>query len=199
VALFKLTIIKSFQYRGAVEEFSNSYVISGTAPTTAGEWTAWGEKLKDVERPVLPFVVTFVEWYGYSPGSWETKPSHIDAHGTYAAATNGSLTVSGGSPAPGDAAVWVRWDTGQYTSRGKKIYLRKYFHGAYSGGATADTVLPAQVTALAAYGAKMYDGASLIGTARMARHTGTLPIAHSVGPFITTRTLKRRGKRNPTP
>ena len=40
---------------------------------------------------------------------------------------------------------------------------------------------------------------SLIGTARMARDTGTLPIAHLVGPYVTTRTLKRRGKRNPTP
>lgn len=199
MALFKITVIKEMSYRGTLEEWSNSYVLSGTDPADAAAWAAWAAKIKDVEQPVLPASQRFSRWYGYNQGHWETKPQHIDAQGTYAAATNGTQTLSAASPAPGDAAIWVRWDTGQFTSRGKKIYLRKYFHGALVGGANLDTVSPAQITSALAYAAKMYDGTSLIGTARLARETGTLPIAHSVGPYVTTRTLKRRGKRNPTP
>jgi hypothetical protein len=200
VALFRLTIIKSFQYRGATEEWSNSYTISGTTPADAAAWTAWGEKLKDIEKPIVTNQVTFVKWYGYAPGSWETKPQHVDFQGNYAAGQVGTMAFTGGQLLPGDAAFTIRWDTGQFTSRGKKIYLRKYFHTALGDSATvSDNLLPAQRTAAGVYAAKLYDGTSLIGTARMARDTGTLPIAHLVSPYVTTRTLKRRGKRNPTP
>jgi hypothetical protein len=201
VALFKLTTIKSFAYRGTTEEWSNSYVFSGPNPADQAAWTAWGEKLKDLEKLIVPNLVKFERWYGYDEGSWETKPQHVDYQGTYAASTFGSASMTGAQLLPGDTAFWIRWDTGQYTSRGKRIYLRKYFHGALADSATtSDNLLPSQKTAATAFGAKLYDGASLIGTARLARETGTLPVAHLVGPYITTRTLKRRGKRkNPTP
>lgn len=200
MSLFRITVIKSFSYRGATEEWSNSYTISGTTPADQAAWDAWGAKIKDVEAPIVTAAVTFVKWYGYNPGSWETKPQHIDYQGAYAAATVGSAVTTNGRLLPGDAAFTVRWDTGQYTTRGKKIYLRKYFHSAMGDVATnADNLLPTQKAAAGVYAAKMYDGTSLIGTARMCRDTGTLPIAHKVGDYVTTRTLKRRGKRNPTP
>lgn len=201
MALFKLTVIKSMLYRGLTEEWSNSYVFSGPTPADQAAWDAWGQKIKDIERPIVPNLITFVKWYGYNPGSWESKPQHIDFQGAYAAATVGTASMTAAQLVPGDVAFWVRWDTGQYTTRGKKIYLRKYFHGALADSATtSDNIQPAQKTAANTYAAKLYDGASLIGTARMARETGTLPIAHLVGPYLTTRTLKRRGKRkDPTP
>lgn len=200
MALFKLTVNKSFIYRGAVEEFSNSYVFSGPAPADAAAWLAWANKVRDLEKPLLLNTVTFVDWYGYNPGSWEAKPTHIDASGVFAPSTLGTLINGAGSPiAPGDAALWVRWDTGKFTSRGKRIYLRKYFHGVMLMNPTnPDTINTNQTTPAAAYGAAMYSGSGLIGTARLARDNGDLPVAHSVSVYATTRTLKRRGKRRPT-
>jgi hypothetical protein len=200
-ALFKLTVNKSFTYRGAREEYSNSYVFSGPTPADLAAWTAWAVKVKDLEKTMLLADTQFVDWYGYAPGSWETKPTHVDAQGLYGGGVVGTLANASGQPvAPGDVAFWVRWDTGQFTNPGgKRIYLRKYFHGVMLLNPTQpDVIYPTQVSAAQAYGAAMYSGSGLIGTARLARETGTLPVAHGVSPFATTRTLKRRGKRRPT-
>lgn len=199
MALFKLTVTKRILYRDVWEEWGNSYVFSGTQPADQAAWDAWAARLLAIERPMLTSIVQWVDWYGYNDGHWQTKPTHIDAAGTFAASTAGTLSASGTLNTPADAAFWVRWDTGQYTSRGKKIYLRKYFHGALYAGSAYDTVAPTQKAAANTYAALMYSGSGLIGTARLARDTGTLAIAHNVADYITTRTLKRRGKRNPTP
>lgn len=197
MALFKLTVTKAFAYRGVDEEFSNSYVFSGPNPADQTAWQAWADKVKDLEKPLFANTVRFVDWYGYDEGSWEAKPTRIDATGSWLASVIGTMPTSSSVPAPGDAAFWVRWDTGQFNSQGKKVYLRKYFHGCYLGAAGGDGILGAQRTAALAYGAKMYDGASLIGTARIARENGALPIAHDASTYATTRTLRRRGKRPP--
>lgn len=198
MALFKLTVNKKFTYRGADEEYSNSYIFSGTSPGNQAGWDAWAAKVKDLEKTILPATVTFVDWYGYEQGSWETKPQSFDYQGTYAGGTVGTYVTGGAPQAPGDSAFWIRFDTGQYTSKGKKIYLRKYFHPAIISTGQPDNVIAALVTAANAYAAAMYSGSGLVGTARLARSTGTLVVGHLVGPYVTTRTLKRRGKRNPT-
>lgn len=199
MAIFKLTVNKKFTYRGdATEEFSNSYLFSGASPADAAGWLSWANKIRDLEKAMLPATVTFVDWYGYEAGSWEAKPTSFDFHDVYAAGTVGTLATGGAPQAPGDAAFQIRFDTGQFTTKGKKIYLRKYFHAALISTGDPDSLLAAQKTAAGTYAAAMYSGTGLIGTARLARKTGTLVIGHKVGDFVTTRTLKRRGKRNPT-
>jgi hypothetical protein len=117
-----------------------------------------------------------------------------------AAEVPGTLAPSGTwTLAPGDSAVWERWKTSRMNSRGKPIYLRKYYHDAtIQTTASPDTVTTSQKTALEAFGTKLVDG-SFAGarTIRSRSHAETI-ISHACSQFVTTRTLHRRGRRPPS-
>src|SRR4051812_777500 len=113
MALIKLTTIKAFMYRGVEEEWLNSYMLSGTQPADNAAWTTLATDVKNAEILCLPANHEVREWYGYNEGSWEAKPRSHDYHGTLVSSIAGTLSESGGIRCPGDAAVWVRWDTGQ--------------------------------------------------------------------------------------
>lgn len=198
MAVFQLVVTKRFSYRGVQEEFSSVYHISGTTPGDQTTWDTWANKLRDVEKPIYPAGVTFVEWYGYDTGSWETKPTSFDFRGTYAAGTVGTLVTTGYQAAPGDSAATIRFGTGTFTSRGKPIYLRKFIHPAYMDTSNSDLLATPQKTALDTYGTALINGTGLVGTARICRPNGVLAVDRTTATYITTRTLKRRGKR-PTP
>jgi hypothetical protein len=198
VAVFQLVVTKRFTYRGQPEEFSSVYHFNGTDPADQAAWDTWANKIRDVEKPIYPAGVTFVDWYGYNEGSWESKPTSFDFRGTYAAGTVGTLVTTGYQAAPGDSAATIRFGTGQFTTRGKPIYLRKYIHPAYMDTGTSDLLATPQKTALDTYGTAMISGSGLVGTARLCRKTGTLAIDRTTSLYVTTRTLKRRGKRTPT-
>jgi hypothetical protein len=190
-----LTIIKRFPYRGdTTEEFSNQYWFTGGAPADGAAWLALANAVIAQEKTCYPGTTTVVAAYGYD--------SDVDgAHAVYtldlhAAPVAGTLSYGTGTRAPGDAAVWVRWKTSRLNTKGKAIYLRKYFHPAtVLGDSGPDTVTTAQVTALNAFGTKCYDG-SLSGTRTITArgHTDTI-LSRSSSANATTRTLKRRGKR----
>jgi hypothetical protein len=195
MAVFQLVVTKRFTYRTAPEEFSNVYHFNGTDPADQAAWDAWANKIRDIEKPIYPAGVTFVEWYGYNSGSWEIKPTSFDFRGVYAGGTVGTLVTTGYQAAPGDSAATIRFGTGQYTSRGKPIYLRKFIHPAFMDTGTSDLLATPQKTALDTYGTALINGTGLIGTARMSRPNGDLAIDRTTATYITTRTLKRRGKR----
>ena len=69
-------------------------------------------------------------------------------------------------------------------------------HGVRLAGASGgDQIAPLQVTALTAFGAKMDDGTFAGGRRLRSRdHDETLQ-GHGVSTWVTTRTLKRRGRR----
>jgi hypothetical protein len=98
---------------------------------------------------------------------------------------------------PGDAAMVARWATGRTSSKGKPIYLFKYFHGVVEGN-PPDGILAAQATALQDYADAMLDELGSTSL-KMAGPDGVVPIggAHA-SPWVTTRTLKRRGRRPPS-
>jgi hypothetical protein len=109
----------------------------------------------------------------------------------------GTLSIGTGQQAPGDAAVWVRWKTTRLNSEGKAIYLRKYYHPAFFQPATVDLVMAAWTTAATAFGTKLRDD-SLLGSRHLvaAGHSGDpAPTSSGSSTYVTTRTLKRRGKR----
>jgi hypothetical protein len=193
VANVRLVTIKRFTYRGTTEEWSNIYHFTGTQPANSAAWTTIAAAMKNLEASVLPSNQTLTEWYAYNDGS-ETA----DFHGTHTSSNVGTLATTGGVILPGDAAVWVRWSTGETNSRGKPIYLRKYFHGAIGTTGNIDTVLAAQKTALEAFGGYLIDGTSLAGGLKVSRPNGTIGSSPLGSTYVTTRTLKRRGKRPPT-
>lgn len=195
-----LTTIKRFGYRGnAMEEWSNTYALTGTTPANAAAWRTLFDALVAQERPLLSAVVSVVGGYGYNkvpePGDsaiWSvdlTIPPNAVLAGTF-----GGTNVRQG----GDTAAWVRWSLDRLNSKGKRIYLRKYFHPALAdAGSNPDLIAPTWVTAATAFGAKMRDG-TFAEARTVTDRLGTAVIGHAVSPYVTTRTLKRRGKRPPT-
>jgi hypothetical protein len=189
VSVFKLVVQKSFTYRGAAEEYANIYHFSGTQPADQAAWQSFADAVKELERPIFTSLVTHTTWLGYNDGS-ETA----DYTGAHTGTLTGSGTFAGSAPAPGDVASWVRWSTGDRSSQGKPIFLRKYFHPAYISTAGGDAVVSSWRTAAATYAAAMTAG-GLAGTAKICRPNGHVGVTGLACTNATTRTLKRRGRR----
>lgn len=191
-----VTLVKRINYRGdATEEFSNQYWLSGGVPADATAWKALADALIAQEKTVYPSGVTVVRAYGYNDNSPTAASVWSYDYLSHTATVAGTLAVGTGVANPGDCAVWVRWRTSRNNSKGKPIYLRKYIHPAVSSAGTPDVVLPAQRTALLALGNKLYDGTFLDArTIRSASSSETITAADT-SPYVTTHTLKRRGKR----
>lgn len=187
--MFKLVTQKSFTYRAVPEEYANVYHFSGTQPADQASWQSFADAVKDLERPILPASVTFTTWLGYNDGS-----EVADYTGSHSGTLTGSLTTTGAILCPGDCALWVRWATPDRSSQGKPIFLRKYFHPALTSSSGGDTAWATWRTAAATYGAAMIAG-GLSGTAKLCRPNGTIGTSALACSSVTTRTLKRRGRR----
>lgn len=192
-----ITMIQRFPYRGQNEEWSNQYWFTGGTPSGPTDWRALFDALAAQVKTVLDPVVSIVGGYGYSSdadGATAVWSVDLDLDpDDPIPGTIGTARVVG----PGDSAVWVRWATSRFNTKGRRIYLRKYYHpGDVSTTAvTPDTILPAQKTALEALGAKLMDGTFLDARTLTARgHVDEL-VDTDASSYITTRTLKRRGKR----
>lgn len=96
---------------------------------------------------------------------------------------------------PGDTAGWVRYGTTQKNKLGKPIYLRNYYHGVY-WGLNRDEWSPSQKGHFDTLGQMFVTGFNVQGTIfRRAGPRGAVAQNHASSTWLTTRTLKRRGKR----
>lgn len=188
-----ITIVKRFQYRGQDEEFSNTYHFSGTTPADAAAWKTLADGIIAIEKLTQNSQTKFVRAYGYVAGT-EHSVAQIDYTVPPNTLLSGTGTFTGGSLAPGDAAVNIRWLTPDLNSRGKHIYCRKYMHNVYVETAVPDLVLDSQKTAFQTFAGKMIDG-TLPGGVKYCGPQGAVLSSPRVDQYITTRTLKRRGKR----
>lgn len=191
-----LTVIKRMPYRGdANEEWSNSYALSGSTPADSAAWRTLFDALVVEEKKVYLPEVEVIGGYGYDgiPTTGDHALWTVDLRVSPNSPVAGTFSGAG-ARLSGDQAAWVRWGLDRYAN-GKRVYLRKYFHGGMSAGSTnTDLLLTGYATALTAFGAKMRDG-SFSGARTLVDKLGNVPIGHGVSPYITTRTLKRRGKR----
>jgi hypothetical protein len=188
-----LTIIKRFTYRDADEDFSNTYHFNGTTPANPVDWKTLTDAFIAEERKTVYANVKFVGAYGYEAGN-ESSVWGID----YTMPPNTALAGTGdfapGAFAPGDTAATIRWSTGAKNSRGKWIYCRKYMHGVFMNPSDADELNVSQKSAFATFAAKIISG-TLPGSFRYSGPQGAVLSTPVVNPYLTTRTLKRRGKR----
>jgi hypothetical protein len=188
-----IVIVQKFTYRGAPEEFSNRYHFNGTVPSSDAEWNVLADALVANLRPIFNSLVSFVRAYGYHAG---IVPSVWGRDYTLAPSTPqiGSGAV-GGTLMPGDVAATTRWETGALNSRGRKIYLRKYWHGVQADPAQYDQLWATQKAAFQTLAGKLTDGTGFGGDQVLAGPHGVTAGAHVTSQWLTTRTLKRRGRR----
>jgi hypothetical protein len=190
-----LTIVKKFTYRGdPTEEWSNQYWLTGTAPVDATAWNTLLDAVILTEKACYSSATSVVRCYGYDSDDEYATAVHV--RDMTAAPVAGTLVTTGGVRAPGDSAVWIRWTTSRFGTTGKRIYLRKYFHDAYfTSGGTGDAILAAQASNLMSHGATLQAGTTLGSRTITARgHTDTI-VTRKASDWVTTRTLKRRGRR----
>ena len=195
-----LTIVKRFTYRGnAQEEWSNSYALSGATPADSPAWRTLFDALVAEEKKLYLAESSVVSGYGYDsiPVKGDSAIWSVDLTVTPNSPVVGVLPASAGAKMAGDQASWVRWGLDRFNTKGKRVFLRKYFHNGLIQGAIPDSLYPAYTTALDAFGLKLRDG-TFTGGRRISDKDGTTIVGHAVSPYSTTRTLKRRGKRPPT-
>lgn len=190
-----IVIQKSMDYRGQPEVWTNKYHFSGTTPGSAAAWKALADAIILQEQKHLPFKVSFVGALGYEAGN-EHSVYQVDYRVAPNTVLRGSTNISANSDPQteaGDVAYWVRWRTPDRNSRGKPVYLRKYFHAAVIGN-SADAIFPTQKSRALDYANAMMDG-SLPGGVKICGPQGAVASAPTVSDWLTTRTLKRRGRR----
>lgn len=182
-----LVIIVSFPYRAeAHEEWSQRYHLDDDFASFA-DFQSTADALVAAWRPLVTNRVQVERVNGYH--DTDDPAAYINLYG---ASFPGTLSAGTSTPAPGDDAVWVRWATGKTNSRGRQIYLRKYFHDArMPSGGTADPVYATQMTAITTFAnAAVATGWNGKHIADPAGDVPTGPTATST--YITTRTLHRR-------
>jgi len=191
-----ITIVHKFTYRDQPEEWSNTYHFSGTTPANRAAWKSLADAIIAAEKLTQYSTTSFVRAYGYEAGN-ENSVAQID----YTVAPDAPVVVGtyagSGRKTSGDVAATVRWYTGASSTRGKKIYCRKYFHGIDASTSDADEVDATHSGVLATFAAKLIDG-TLPGSFKYCGPQGAVLSAPQVAAYLTTRTLKRRGKRPPT-
>jgi hypothetical protein len=185
-----LRVDKSFTYRGAPEQWSNRYHLSGGNPASEAEWLAILNAIAQVERAFLAIGVKIVGGSGYLTDDGAAAFTYEYATGSE---WEGLYQITSGEmEAPGDVAVWARWWCGKYSKRGKKIYLRKYFHGIALQG--ADIFAPPQRALMLTYAQSMQAGFAVPSFSQRAicDKDGAGALEHEVVTWSSMRELKRR-------
>lgn len=194
-AVCGITLVKKFTYRADPnEEYANTYHFSGSVPSDNTAWTALFDALVAQEKTVYPSTTLVVQGYGYATDN--PADNSVWSHDVHSSPVAGTLSMTSGLKSMGDSAVWVRWKTSRLNSKGKPIYLRKYFHPACQLDSThPDDIQAAQSAALLAFGTKLMDGSFIDGRTIRSQANAETIISRSASTVLTTRTLKRRGKR----
>lgn len=181
---------KSFTYRGVAERWSNKYHLTGASPGSNAEWDAILAALTTAEKAVYLSTCSIVFASCYTS---DTGAAVYTKDYTLSTPIAGTLTGSGVQMA-GDQSAWVRWWAGQYNSRGKAIYLRKYFHAGNIASGGGDSLLTAYRTTLTTFANLMISGLTVTGYSgrSIADKNGNAAVSMNVPTYVTTRTLKRR-------
>jgi hypothetical protein len=177
----------SFPYRGADEEWSQKYHLDDDF-TDVSDFHATFDAFVTAVKPLFDSGCTIIRGYGYH----DTDDNAFDTY-TLSSPVTGTRSLSSEVRCPGDAAWWIRWNTERTNSRGRTIYLRKYFHPAYESTTLGlqDTVPSGLRTAAATF------ATNATGTGWNGKHLagpdGNVPGGGNfVSQYNTTRTLHRR-------
>lgn len=194
-AVTGLTLIKRFPYRGDPnEEFSNTYHLIDPPPGDDASWKLVAQDIWNHEKLIHQGTVHWTRAYGYDSDdphahavwSWDLGLEGVEQPGTMAI---------GGTGMAGDQAAVAYWKTDRKNSKGKTIYLRKYFHHGIVSVGNVDELDNSYWNLLGTFAENMKAGGpSNHGGVRARAWTANIVFASAML-HVTTRTLHRRGKR----
>jgi hypothetical protein len=200
MAAAMITVTKTFTYRGEAELWSGSYHLTDHPVDP----TAWGDLAGAIsvwERPCFTADVVPWAYLGYEnsddPSVWGALASDLSI------SVPGTLAVGSDQYMAGDQASTFGIKTGLFSTKGKPIWLRKYFHGGVVAAADpADYIGMGLNSALSDFTAHLIDDEMGLTSGDTgspiyyADKSGRRPDGPArVDSFVTTRTLERRGKR----
>jgi hypothetical protein len=191
-----IVLVQRFTYRGNNEEWTNEYHFNESPPSTPADWKTLADALAAKVKTINPIGCKIVRAYCYADSD-DDSVATID-YTALAAEVDGTFSTSGLQPGPGDSAAWIRWSTTKRNSKGKTVYLRKYYHPAISVSGAPDSISGSWRTPAIALGKSLSGEAAPITGFTMCGHDGTAAGEVAVSSYATTRTLKRRGKRPPS-
>jgi hypothetical protein len=194
-AVTSIILVKSFPYRDSTaEEFSNRYYFRSLPPGDNASWVILADDLARLEKAVFPPTVKYTHAYGYNDDAANAQ-AVFDHDFTQETNPPIGTYLSAEEPCAGDQAAFIWYRTNRKNSRGKWIYLRKYFHGCTVDAANRDKIDAAHFTAYMTLVNELHPAAGAFhGGIRSRTHADDM-LASGVGEWVTTRTLKRRGKR----
>jgi len=177
------------------EEWSNKYWFTGTPPSTSAEWEVLWRELVANEVSVYGATSRVVTGLANNDDSEDAHAVwSIDLRST-SEEIPGTLLSQGGYRMAGDQAGMCQVKTQRKSTRGKWIYLRKYFHDGFIDVVDNDAVTSTTAAAYYDFTLGLTDGTTLPGhVIRSQRQVEDLQGFHA-SQWVTTRTLKRRGKR----
>ena len=196
-----LVTIKKFSYRDDNdEEWSNKWWFTGVIPADETAWLNLFTAVVNLEKACFTSNCTVVRAYGYDNSDDHSPAVWVYDLESEAAPIPGTLVINTGVDTlmSGDQAGLIWWKTSRRNARGKWVYLRKYFHDGTINTADSDAISGNSAAAYGNLALKMSDGTLAGG--RIVRSPGQDEVIQeaSASSWVTTRTLKRRGKRKPT-
>lgn len=171
-------VVKSGNYRGATQLYSNSYHFLGGTPSGSTAWDTLFDAITTAEKAIYSSSIEIVEAVGYAATSDIAVASKV-----YTLA--GTLSTTGGNGAPLDVAALCRYSTDQRTSKNHPIYLFNYFRGITIAqqGAEDPELSSAQLSAIQTYANDWLSGFSDgTNTYTRAGPNGAAALAKSIDP-----------------
>lgn len=192
----RITLVKEFTYRDEPEEWSNTYGLTGPAFTDAANMLAAAGNLATLEKACYASTSKIVRAIIYQPGSIISART-VDFLAETGAEPQGTLAPTGSFQKwAGDQAGWIRGKIGVST-KGKPVYVRKYFHDGFSLAGDTDETMADWRTAVMQFANFLTSGVLLDSREWCGPDGESVTLLHRSS-YVTTRTLKRRGRR-PTP
>lgn len=191
-----LILTKRFTYRGNTdEEVSNRYWLTGPPPSDEISWEQLASSVMSHERHCYTAGTRNVSASGYNDNDPHAHAVWSIVWPTTGAAYDGDLVIADAHPYAGDQAGLVQWKLKRLSSKGKPIFLRKYFHDGGVSATNRDSPDNATYQAYSDFASAMVSGV-ILGNRLIRSQTQDEQIAVAAAyPYVTTRTLKRRGKR----